>query len=139
MNAGGINLGYQGTYLLPMQLMGKRIMHNIVENLQDNIFGIGCTNKHFLGYSAYKQSLVWETPPISSGKLKTTERVYLDALSSKIVKIECQNEEGKAFGLNSTMKATIDAPHTLVRGLPSLIKLNRDWLALPVLQNCGPC
>ena len=34
-----------------MQLMGKKIMHDIVvlEHLQDNIIGINCINKHFLG------------------------------------------------------------------------------------------
>ena len=55
-DAGGNDLGYKGTYLLPMQHMGKRIMHDIVvlENLQDNIIGINCINKHFLQYSAYK-------------------------------------------------------------------------------------
>ena len=102
-DAGGNELGYQGTYLLPMQLMGKKIMHDIVvlEHLPDNIISIDCINKHFLGYSAYKQSPVWKTPPIDSGKLKTTERVYLDALSSKIVKIKCQDVEGKAFGQNT--------------------------------------
>ena len=47
-------------------------------------FGIDCINKHFLGYSAYKQSPVWETPPIDSGKLKTTERVYLEAYHQEL-------------------------------------------------------
>ena len=61
-------------------------------------------------------------PPINSGQVKTTERVYLDALSSRIVKIKCQNEEVKAFGQNTTMIATIEAPHTLVTGPPVLSK-----------------
>ena len=41
-DAGGNDFGSQGTYLLPMQLMVKRIVHDIVvlENLQDNIIGI---------------------------------------------------------------------------------------------------
>ena len=39
-----------------------------------------------------------DTPPIDSGNLSTSERVYLDALSSKIVKIKCRDESGKAFG-----------------------------------------
>ena len=112
-DAGSNDLGYQGTYLLPMQLMGKKIMHYIVvlEHLQDNIIGIDCINKHFLSYSAYKQSPVWETPPYDSGKLKTTERVYLDALSSKIVKIKCKDEEGRALGQNTTIISTIKTPH----------------------------
>ena len=43
-DAGGNDLGYQGMYLLLMQLMGKKIMHNIVvlEHLQGNIIGINC-------------------------------------------------------------------------------------------------
>ena len=139
-DAGGNDLGYQGTYLLPMQLMGKKIMHDIVvlEHLQDNIIGIDCINKHFLGYSAYKQSPVWETPPIDSGNLSTSERVYLDALSSKIVKIKCRDESGKAFGQNSTMIATIETPHTLITGPPGLIKVNREGSTVTILQNCGP-
>ena len=36
------------------------------------------------------------------------------------------------------MIATIDAPHTLATGPPSLIKLNKEEVALTVLQNCGP-
>ena len=123
-----------------MQLMGKQIMHNIVvrENLQDNIIGINYINKHFLGYRAYRKSPVWETPLIESGGLKTTERVYLYALSSKIVKFKCQDKEGKPFGQNTLMIATIDSPHTLVTGPPSLVKLNKEGVALMVLQNCAP-
>ena len=110
-------------------------MHNNVflENLQDNIIGINCIKKHFLGYREHKQSPVWEIPPIESGRFKTTERVYLDALSSRIVKIKCQDEEGKAFGQNTTVKATFEAPHTLVTGPP-----NKDGVAFRVLQNFGP-
>ena len=106
-------------------------MHYIVvlEHLQDNLIGIDCINKHFLGYSAYKQSPVWETPPIDSGKLRTTERVYLDALSSRIVKIKCQDEEGRMFGQNTTMISTIETPHTLITGPPGLIKINKDGSA----------
>ena len=115
-------------------------MHNIVvlEHLQDNIIGIDCINKHFLGYSAYKQSPVWVTPPNGSGRLKTAERVYLDALSLKIVKIKCQNEDGRMFGQNTTMIATIETPHILVTGAPGLIKVNKEGSAMTVLQNCGP-
>ena len=77
-DAGGNDLGYQGTYLLPMQLIGKKIMPDIVvlENLQDNIIGIDCINKHFLGYSAYKQSPVWETPPIDSARTSAQQKEY---------------------------------------------------------------
>ena len=86
-----------------MKLMEKWIMHNIVvlENLQDNILESDCSNKNFLGYNAYKQFPVWETPPIDSGRLKTTERVYLDALSLRIVKIKCQDKEDKALEQNT--------------------------------------
>ena len=61
-------------------------MQNIVvlKNLQDNIIEFDCINKHFLGYSACKQSPVRETPPIDSGRLKMTERVHLDAISSRL-------------------------------------------------------
>ena len=101
-----------------MQLMENKMMHNFVvlEHLQDNIIGIDCINLHFLGYRAYKQSSIWETPPIDRGKLKTTERVYLDTLSSKIVKIKCQNDKGGKFGQNTTMIATIKTPHMLIMG-----------------------
>ena len=110
----------------------------VLENLQDNIIGNDCINKHFLGYSAYKQSPVWETPPIDIGQLRTTERVYLDALSSRIVKVKCQDEEGKPFGQNTAMIATIESPHMLVTGPPSFIKLNKDGVALTVLNNWQP-
>ena len=79
--------------------MGKKIIHDIVvlENLQDNIIGIDCTNKHFLGNHTVKQSPIWENPPIDSGLIKTMERVYLDALSSKVVKIRYQVENGNPW------------------------------------------
>ena len=112
-------------------------MQNIVvlENLQDNIIGIDYINKHFFAYSAYKQSPVWKRPPINSGKFRTTKRVYLDALSSRIVKIKCQDEEGKTFGRNTTMIATIGVPHTLVKESLSRIKLNGERVALTIFQN----
>ena len=139
-DAGGNDLGYKGTYLLPIQLMGKRIMHDMVilENLQDNIIGIDCIHKHFLGYSSVRQSPIWETPPIDSGTLKTTERVFVDALSSRVIKVKCQDVQGQNFGQNTSMIATIDTPHTLLTGPPGLIKFNNEGIAFTVLQNCGP-
>ena len=73
-----------------MQLMGKRIKHDIVvlEHLQDNIIKIDCINKHFLGYSEYKQSPVWETPPIDSGKPQHVRESILGCLIFK----NCQNQ-----------------------------------------------
>ena len=37
------------------------------------------------------------------------------------------------------MIVKIDSPHTLVTGPPSLIKPNKEGVALTVLRNCGPC
>ena len=36
------------------------------------------------------------------------ERVYLDALSSKVVKVKCLDDKGKPFGQNTSMIATIE-------------------------------
>ena len=103
--------------------MGKMIMHDIVvlKNLQGNITRIDCINKHFLGYSSMKQYLIWETPPIDSGILTISERAYLDALSSKVVRVRYQDESGNLFGQNSVMIPTIDTPHTLLTGPPGLM------------------
>ena len=62
----------------------------------------------------------------STAAEKTAERVYLDALSSKIVKIKCQDEEGRMFGNNKMMIATIENPHSLVTEPPGLIKVNKE-------------
>jgi hypothetical protein len=38
-DAGGNDLGYKGAFLVPMQILGRKIMHNLVilENVQDHI------------------------------------------------------------------------------------------------------
>jgi hypothetical protein len=40
-DAGGNDLGYRGTYLVPMQILGRKIMHHLVilDNVQDYILG----------------------------------------------------------------------------------------------------
>ena len=76
------------------------------------------------------KSPVWETPPFDSGRLKTTERVYLDTLSSKIV--------NQMSGQNTTMISTIETPHTLITGPPGLVKVNKEGVSMALLQNCGP-
>ena len=68
--------------------------------------------------------------------MKTMERVYLDALSSKIVKIECQDEQGKMFGQNTTMIATTETPHTLITGPPDLIRVGKNGSTVTILQKC---
>ena len=118
--------------------MGKWIMHDILvlKNLQDNIIGINCIKKHFLWYSAYRKSPVWETPPIHSEQPKTTEGVYLDALSSK------KESNVKIKKVNHLVRTQqwwqqIFTPYASYR-TPKSDKTKKGGVALAILQNCEP-
>jgi hypothetical protein len=73
-----------------------------------------------------------ETPPVDIGHQQTAERVNIGALISRKVKLKCINEENKTMLINNI----IETPHSLITGLPGLIKLNKDGIAFLVIQNC---
>ena len=75
-DAGGNDLGYKGIYLIPMQILGRKIMHDLVvlDNVQDKTLGIDFIWQHNLSYNYLMDKCFWETPPIDSGNLITHER-----------------------------------------------------------------
>jgi hypothetical protein len=117
-DAGGNDLGYKGTYLVPMQVLGRKVMHVLVvlENIQDQILGRDFIRQQVMSYSALTEKCFWETPPIDSGTLQAQERVFIYALSSRKVKLKCVNVENVKIGLSNTMMATISTPHNLITG-----------------------
>ncbi len=139
-DAGGNDLGYRGTYLVPMQIFGRKIMHDLVilDHVQDYILGIDFIKQHALSYNSLQDKCFWETPPIDSGILKTQERIFIDALSSRKVKLKCVNEENIKIGQTNTMIATISTQHSLITGPPGLIKFDKEGVAYAVIQNCSP-
>ena len=94
--------------------------------------------QHHLSYNSLTGKCFWETPPIDSGHLKAAERIFIDALSSRKVKLKCVDDEDQRIGSNNTMIATIHTPHSLITGPPGLIKFDKEGLACAVIQNCSP-
>ncbi len=139
-DAGGNDLGYKGTFLVPMQILGRKIMHDLVilENVQDHILGIDFIRQHTMSYNALTEKCFWESPPIDSGILQAQERVFIDALSSRKVKLKCVNDENVRIGQSNTMIATISTPHSLISGPPGLIRFDKEGIAYGVVQNCSP-
>jgi hypothetical protein len=109
-----------------------------LENVQDHILGIDFINTHLLGYSSAQQECFWETPPIDSGTLMAIERTYIEALSSKIVKVKCNNNKQKKIDISNQMISTIDTAHTLLTGPAGILKFDNDGIAHTLIQNCGP-
>jgi hypothetical protein len=62
-------LGYKGTFLLPMQILSWKVMHNLVvlEHVQDNFLGIDFVRQDALSYNSLMDKCFRETPPIDSG------------------------------------------------------------------------
>ena len=139
-DAGGNDLGYKGTYLVPMQILGREVMHDLVvlENVQDKILGIDFIRQHHLSFKSLSLKCHWETPPIDSGQLQSADKIYIEALSSRKIRLKCVNEENKKMGITNTMIATIDTPHSLITGPPGLIKFDNQGIAYSVIQNCSP-
>ncbi len=139
-DAGSNDLGYKGTFLVPKQILGRKIMHDLVilENVQDHILGIDFIKQHTMSYNALTEKCFWETPPIDSGTLRAQERVFIDALSSRKVRLKCVNDEDVKIGVSNTMIATISTPHSLLSGPPGIIKFDKDGVAYSVIQNCSP-
>jgi hypothetical protein len=94
-DAGGNDLGYKGTYMVPMQILGRKIMHDLVilEQVQDNILGIDFIKQHTMSYNSLSEKCFLEIPPIDSGTLRDQERTFIDALSSRKIKLKCVNDE----------------------------------------------
>jgi hypothetical protein len=115
-------------------------MHDLVifENVQDHILGIDFIKQHTMSYNALTEKCFWETPPIDSGVLQAQEGVFIDALSSKKVKLKCVNNENVRIGQSNTMIATISTPYSLISGPPGLIKFDGEGIAYSVVQNCSP-
>jgi hypothetical protein len=139
-DAGGNDLGYSRTYLVPMQILGRKIMHDLVilDNVQDYILGIDFIKQHAMSYNTLTEKCFWETPPLDSGQLQAHERIFIDALSSRKIKLKCVNDDDVKIGLSNTMIATISTPHSLIGGPPGLIKFDKEGVAYTVVQNCSP-
>ncbi len=62
------DLGYKGTYMVPMQILGRKIMHELVilEHVQDNILGIDFIKQHAMSYNSLNQKCFWETPQLGN-------------------------------------------------------------------------
>jgi hypothetical protein len=73
-----------------------------------------------MSYNALTEKCFWETPPIDSGILQAQERVFIDALSSRKVKLKYVNKENVRIRQSNTMIATISTPHSLIPGPPGL-------------------
>ena len=67
-----------------------------------------------------------------------SERVYIDALSLKMVKVKCYDDSGNQLGKSNQMLATVETAHTLLTGPPSIIKFDDQGSSHTVMQNCGP-
>jgi hypothetical protein len=63
-DAGGKDLGYKGTYLVPMQILGVKMMHDLVvlENAEDKILGINFICQQKLSFNSLSDKCFWETP-----------------------------------------------------------------------------
>jgi hypothetical protein len=61
--------------------------------------------------------------------------VFIDALSSRKVKLKCVNDVNVRIGQSNTMIATIPTPHSLISGPPGLIKFDKEGIAYSVVQN----
>jgi hypothetical protein len=138
-DAGGNDLGYKETYLVPMQILGRKIMHDLVilEHIQDHILGIDFIKQHAMSYNSLQEKCFWETPPIDSGIIQAQERIFIDALSSRKIRLKSVNEENIKIGPPNTMIATISTPHILITGPPGLIWSDKEGTAYAVVQNCS--
>ncbi len=56
-------LGYKGTYLVPMQILSRKVMHDLVvlEHSQNNILGIDFIHEHILSNNSIRQMLLGKT------------------------------------------------------------------------------
>ncbi len=63
-------------------------------------------------------------PPVESEILQAQKRVFINALCSKKIKLECGNENNEKIVKHKTMIATITTAHILITGPPGLIKFN---------------
>jgi hypothetical protein len=79
----------------------------ILEHVQDNILGIDFIKQHAMSYKSLSEKCFWEIPPINSGTLRAHERIFIDALSSRKIKLKCVNDEDIKIGQSNTMIATI--------------------------------
>jgi hypothetical protein len=101
----------------------------VLEHVPDHILGIDFIKQHVMSYNALTEKCFRETPPIDSGTLQAQERVFINALSSRKVKLKCVNNENVKIGLSNSMIATISTPHSLITGPPGLIKFDKEGVA----------
>jgi hypothetical protein len=91
-----------------------------------------------MSYNPLTEKCFQENPPIDSGVLQAHERVFIDTLSSRKVKLKCVNQENVRIGQSNTMIATISPSQSLISGPPGLIKFDNEGITYSVIQNCSP-
>ena len=81
-DAGGNDLGYKGTYLAPMQVLGRKVMHDLVvlENVQDTILGHNFIKQHHLSYNSLSEKcfFAFSITDRRDGETQTHHRVAVN-------------------------------------------------------------
>jgi hypothetical protein len=85
-DAGDNDPRYKDAYLVPMHLLVKKVMHDLVvlENVQDKILGIDFIRQHALGHNSLSSKC-------DSRQLQAQERIFIDALCSQKIKLKFLN------------------------------------------------
>ena len=141
-DAGGNDLGYVGTFLMDMKIMGKQVQHEVVvlNRLTDSILGIEFMNKHFLSYDAYTKTFVWADhhKPWSNAIFSTTESTFIPALQTKIVKVHTLNDQCQKCSPETEAIAYISAQNPYLSNQPGLVKFDDSGNTWVRIQNCAP-
>jgi hypothetical protein len=69
---------------------------------------------------------------------KAAERIHINALCTKKVKLKFVSDDNKTIDLINTMTATFETPYNLITGPPGIIKFDKDGITYSVIQNCSP-
>ena len=141
-DAGGNDLGLLGTYLLTFNIRGRSVQHEVVvlKNLTDSILGADFMHRHHLSYDAYARQYIWADEPRkwTNAIFSASERTFIPALQTKVVKINTLNDQAQPCSEDSNAIAFISAQNPYLSNQPGLVKFNQQGKSFIRIQNCAP-
>ena len=136
IGAGGQPLDVRGTFVLPIQVLGRQVQHpfRVIRGLHEKvILGADFINEQLLGYDPCRREVHWTGKREDDSDLRVNAAITIPEFSSRAVQLRT------GLGKRQHVVAEIfreDCPH--LAGGPGLVQTDEEGKCLVELLNTGP-
>ena len=135
IGAGGQPLDVRGTYILPIQILGRQVQYpfRVIRGLHEKvILGADFINEQLLGYDPCRREVRWTGGGEDNSDLRVNAAITVPEFSSRAVQLRTGLEKRQHVVAGIFRE---DCPH--LAGGPGLVQTNKEGKCLVELLNTG--